>query len=101
MTESSNGHAPREIADSRRRNAYAEILSDNVPREIADFDFATDPYGNMLPGISNINAARVVGEGVAAGSRGHKLVMAVSALLVLSMIVVPVIVAVTSVAGAR
>lgn len=56
------------------------------PREIVEFERATDPYVNMLPGISNIRAAETIGKGVQVGRRGNRLVMAVSVLMLLALV---------------
>jgi hypothetical protein len=63
------------------------------PEEIVEFERATDPYLNMLPGISSIRAAETVGKGVQVGRRGNRLIMAVS-LLMLGAILLPLILAV-------
>jgi chromate transport protein ChrA len=60
-----------------------------------EFEMDTDPYSNMLPGISNINAARTIGRGVRSGSRGRWLTMAVSLMLILAF-VLPVILTIVS-----
>jgi len=63
------------------------------PPEIIEFERRTDPYANMLPGISSINAARAIGSGVEVGRRGNRFIMTVSVLLLL-MIFIPGVLAV-------
>lgn len=94
METHSNGHSPPESQDAKRSNPYAAALTD-TPEEIAEFEMNTNPYANMLPGISNINAARTIGRGVEVGRRGNPLVLAVSILLVI-VLVAPVVLAVLS-----
>jgi hypothetical protein len=67
-------------------NPYVDAVEGKVPREIVDFEMMTDPYANMLPSTSNVNAARTISRGVQAWSNGNRLKMAISAVLVLVLI---------------
>lgn len=90
----SNGHGPVESAKQQGSNPYADVVR-GKPREIVEFEMNTDPYSNMLPGISNINAARTVGRGVSVGRRGRPVIMAISVFLLL-VLLAPLILAVLS-----
>jgi hypothetical protein len=68
----------------------ASAAPDDVPAEIQDFLRNTDPYTNMLPGISNIRAAETLGSGVGAGRR-NPLVLALSLILVVSFVILPIV----------
>jgi hypothetical protein len=93
---SPNGHHHEEEGDRRAVNAYADAVAGDRPWEIVEFEMNTDPYANMLPGITNINAARTIGSGLQAGrSGGHPVVLAISLLLLL-VLIAPVILAVIS-----
>lgn len=56
------------------------------PAELVEFERATDPYANMLPGISSIRAAKTIGDGVEVGRRGNRLIMAISLLMLLALL---------------
>lgn len=71
-------------------NPYLDAMAGTKPREIVDFELDTNPYANMLPGISNVRAARAIGQGVDEGRKGNRVVMAVSLFLLL-VLVAPVI----------
>jgi hypothetical protein len=77
--ESSNGNYPK-AAESRDESPEQQ------PEEIVEFERATDPYANMLPGISNIRAARAIGDGMRVGRRGNRLIMAVSIFMLLALL---------------
>jgi len=69
--------------------------SERKPPEIEEFESVTNPYTNMLPGISNINAARTIGRGIEVGKRGNRWVMFISIALI-AVLVLPAILAVLS-----
>lgn len=95
---SSNGHRPHHEQDEPVRagaNVYADLVRGDQPPEILEFETSTDPYANMLPGISNINAARTLGRGVQVGRRGNRLIMTISIAL-LFVIVLPVVLTIIS-----
>ncbi len=69
------------------------IEGDERPPELADFERATDPYSNMLPTTSSVNAGRAIAGGIEIGARGRPVVLAVSLVLVL---VLPLILSVVS-----
>lgn len=83
--DSQNGHHPKEH-ESGRTNAYADAAMVDRPQEIVDFERATDPYANMLPGISNIRAAQTIGRGMEVGKRGNRLVLAISVFMLLALL---------------
>jgi hypothetical protein len=78
-----NGNGRYHEDCERLNNPYLDALSGTKPREIVEFELDTNPYANMLPGISNIRAARTIGQGVDEGKRGNRVVMAVSVLLLI------------------
>ncbi|HEX8919556.1 MAG TPA: hypothetical protein VF898_13720 [Chloroflexota bacterium] len=89
--ESQNGHAPS--SEPHPVNPYLDMASGAQPPEIAQYEMRSDPYGNMLPGISNINAARSIGEGLDVGRRGNWLILIVS-LFLLAVLLLPAILAI-------
>jgi len=101
-----NGHRPAEgsapgnaeaTAESTPQpvNPYADALIGTKPREIVEYELSSDPYSNMLPNIASVNAAKTISRGVEARSRGNRLIMFVS-LILLILIIVPLILAVFS-----
>jgi hypothetical protein len=101
-----NGHRPAEesaLSNPEARaestpqpvNPYTDALIGTKPREIVEFELSSDPYANMLPNIASVNAAKTIGRGVEERSRGNRLIMIVS-LIVLILIIVPLILAVFS-----
>lgn len=91
----SGPHAHRKPA-SRSINPYLDAVEGGQPREIVDFEMDTDPYANMLPGISNIRAARTIARGVEQGKRGgHPAIVAVSVLLLI-ILVLPAVLMIVS-----
>lgn len=86
-----NGHHPAGGNPAHTVNAYVDAISGEQPREIVEFEMASDPYANMLPGVSNIKAARTITDGVWAGRRGSRWLGVVS-LIVLSLFVLAVLV---------
>lgn len=95
--DSSNGHHPERLPGFPPAEAPER---DNEPRpeEIVAFERATDPYANMLPGISSIRAAQTIGRGVEVGKRGNRLIMAVSVLMLLALLL-PLVFAIISQLG--
>lgn len=89
---SSNGHSP-ETETPRQVNPYLDAVTERQPREIVDFEMDTDPYANMLPGISNIQAAKTIGRGLESGKRGNRFIMVVSVFL-LAVLLLPALLAV-------
>jgi hypothetical protein len=81
-------HAPESINQRERRlvNPYVDSVDHSRPIEIAQFELETDPYRNLLPGMSNVNAAKVVGGGLRAGRSGNRVLLVVSLLLVAVLI---------------
>lgn len=75
-----------EDGDGDLDNPYLDALSGTKPREIVDYELDTNPYANMLPGISNVRAARVIGQGVDEGRKGNRVVMAVSVFLLIVLV---------------
>lgn len=71
-------------------NPYIDAISGTKPQEIVDFEMDTNPYANMLPGISNVRAARTIGQGVDEGRKGSRVIMAVS-LFLLIVLVAPLV----------
>lgn len=101
-----NGHGPEEEStpagaeapsDSTPQplNPYADALIGTKPREIVEYELSSDPYTNMLPNIASVNAAKTISRGVEARSRGNRLIMIVSVILLI-LIIVPLILAVFS-----
>jgi hypothetical protein len=94
-----DGQEPRSdepiLLDEYRRRRLLER-----PVEIVEFERATDPYANMLPGISNIRAAQTVGRGVEVGRRGNRVIMAVSVLMLLALLL-PLVLAVITQLGSH
>jgi hypothetical protein len=89
-----NGNGRHRHEDERRLdNPYLDAMQGAKPQEIVDFELDTNPYANMLPGISNVRAARTIGQGVEEGRRGNPVIMAVSILLLI-VLVAPAILAV-------
>ena len=85
-----------QLADRRERrlvNPYIDAVDESQPPEIAEFELETDPYRNFLPGMSNVNAARIVGGGLSAGRSGNRVLLVVSLLLVM-VLILPAFVAV-------
>src|SRR5438270_4677584 len=78
---SQHGEGSRRLA-----NPYLDAPSGETPREIVDFELDTYPYANMLPGISNVRAARTIGQGVDEGRKGNRGIMLVSAFLLVVFI---------------
>ena len=83
--ESRNGHHPEEHT-SQTTNVYADAATEDRPEEILEFERATDPYANMLPGISSIRAAQTIGRGLEVGKRGNRLLLAFSVLMLLALL---------------
>jgi hypothetical protein len=110
---SSNGHHPHQNgrrpaeepapgnAEARAEstpqpvNPYADALIGTKPREIVEYELSSDPYSNMLPNIASVNAAKTISRGVKARSRGNRVILIVS-LIMLILIIVPLILAVFS-----
>jgi hypothetical protein len=67
-------------------NVYADSIWGEQPEEILEFQRTTDPYSNMLPGISNIRAASTIGRGMEVGKRGNRLIMAVSIVMLVALL---------------
>lgn len=63
---------------------------EDIPEEIREFERSTDPYTNMLPGISSIRAAETLGSGVNAGKR-NPVLLALSLVLVVTFVVLPIV----------
>jgi len=63
---------PNEIPARTQSNPYVAAALLTEPDEIVEYELASNPYANMLPGIANINAARAVANGVRVGRRGHR-----------------------------
>ncbi|HEX6509142.1 MAG TPA: hypothetical protein VF221_16055 [Chloroflexota bacterium] len=84
-TDDSNGRhtGPH---DRRLVNPYADAATKAQPEEILDYEIETDPYRNLLPGMSNVYAARTLGRGLREGRRGNRVVLAVSLLLVVVLV---------------
>lgn len=82
----SNGRHHRDDSVYKAANPYADAVTGAQPREIVDFEMGTDPYRNSLPGISNIRAASVIGNGLGVGRRGHPVIMVVSVFLLLVLL---------------
>jgi hypothetical protein len=75
-------------------NPYADALSGNQPREIAEFELNVDPYANMVPRVSQ-RASVIASPEDAEARTGHRpLLIAVSLLLVIVLILVPLVAAV-------
>ena len=89
---SPNGHS-HDTEPPRQVNPYLDAVTESQPREIVDFEINTDPYANMLPGISNIQAARTIGRGLEVGKRGNRFIMAISLILV-TVLLLPALLAV-------
>lgn len=83
---------PARVA-GRRSNPYVDAAVGDCPPEIVDFELETDPYRNLLPGISSVTAAKTVGRGLQAGRGGNRMLLVVSLLLV-GVLIVPAFVAV-------
>ena len=90
--DSSNGHS-HNTHPPQRVNPYLDAATRRQPQEIVDFEMNTDPYANMLPGISNIHAARTIGRGLEVGKRGNRFIMAISLFLV-AVLLLPALLAV-------
>jgi hypothetical protein len=93
---SRNGHHPPGEPSSRPVNPYVDIVAGSQPREIVEFEMDTDPYANMLPGISNIRAARTIARGVRSGAGGRHPVLVAVSLLLLFVLVLPAILSIIS-----
>lgn len=91
--QSPNGHHPPGEPSPRPVNAYADALTGLQPREIVEYELRSDPYANMLPGISTINAAKTISRGVEVGRRGNRLIMAIS-LITLAVFLLPLLLAI-------
>jgi hypothetical protein len=93
----SNGREPEIEAEGRASNPYLDALRGSKPPEIVEFEMNTDPYANMLPGISSIRAARTLGRSAAdRRSRGRSL-STIFALFALAIIAVALVAAVVAV----
>jgi hypothetical protein len=89
-SESSNGN--HSAADPPEPvNPYTDVLTGRQPPEIAEYEMANNPYTNMLPGISSINAAKTLAEGAKSGRTGHPYLLAISLFLLL-VFLLPVII---------
>jgi hypothetical protein len=95
--DSPNGHT-HEPEPPQQVNPYLDAIAERQPREIVDFEMDTDPYANMLPGISNIHAARTIGRGLEVGKRGNRAIMAISVFL-LVVLLLPALLAVITQLG--
>jgi hypothetical protein len=94
----SSGNFPHasELTDQRERrlvNPYVDAVDESRPPEIAKFELETDPYRNFLPGMSNVNAAKIVGGGLRAGRSGNRVLLFVSLFLV-AVLILPAFIAV-------
>jgi hypothetical protein len=86
-----NGHGPHQ-RDDESVNPYADAAAGTKPREIVEFEMNTDPYANMLPGISSIRAASTIGRGMRAyRSRGSLVVRILSVVMLLGFLLAIVI----------
>lgn len=87
---SKNGNVRHQAEDEEDvrtgHNVYADMLRGDQPEELIEFQRTTDPYANMLPGISNIRAASTIGRGVEVGKRGNRLIMGVSILMLIALL---------------
>ena len=88
MDSSSKVGGPDSIERRERRlvNPYVDAVNEDHPPEISKFELDTDPYRNLLPGMSNVNAARTLGDGLRAGRGGNRVLLVVSLLLVAVLI---------------
>lgn len=86
----SNGHTPHEEDERSSVNPYLDLMSGSQPPEITEYELTSDPYSNMLPGISSIRAAKTVSHGVELGRRGNPVILAISCVL-LVVILLPII----------
>lgn len=64
-------------------NPYFDAVSGRVPPELLSMERAMYPYANDLPGVSNVNAARTLGNALRLGLHGNRLTSVVSTVLVL------------------
>lgn len=67
-------------------NPYLDAVRGTLPDELVEYEMATYPYGNMLPGISNIRAAQTVAGGLEAGRKGRWRLRAVSVVMLLALL---------------
>ena len=80
-------------APDRGTNPYLDAAVGDHPPEIVDFELETDPYRNLLPGMSSVNAAKTVGRGLQAGRGGNTVLLVISLLLV-GVLIIPAFAAV-------
>jgi hypothetical protein len=88
----SNGHRP----PGDRERSHLRLVRDTEdgrPPELVEYERATDPYANMLPGISNIRAAETLGRGIQAGRRGRPMIMVISIVLIAVLVLPPLLAA--------
>lgn len=78
--------------NGKKRPRHLRVVrpEDTLPEELANFERRTDPYANMLPGISSVSLFQTLGEGVSLRRRGHP-VLALVSLVLLILFTLPVV----------